>query len=307
MKKPYFILVFLLFGWPFFVFSQTAIPTFKAYLTDTTQTLTAAQTQQIEARLTAFNDAEKAQGAQIAVLMIDHLDGISLEDFAVKTFEKWQLGQQKKDNGVLILIVKSDRAVRIEVGYGLEGGITDAFAGDVIRQMIYPAFGANHYAQGINDALTPLMAKIEEENALSPEQKQKRAEAQKLEDIFPLYAIVSLVICYFLSGRIKKLQGEKGVRNLVAGGANTVSSAGFLLFNGFSLSSLLPILFATFVISVVICGFFNLKNITKGGGSGGRFGGSPKIGGGFGGGRSSGGFGGGRGGRSGGGGASGRW
>lgn len=296
---------------PFWVQSETAIPTFSSYLVDTTQTLTSEQKTQIESQLTQFNDSEASNGAQIAVLMIGHLENASLEDYAVQVFEKWKLGESKKDNGILLLIVKDDRAVRIEVGYGLEGAITDAFSGQVIRQALFPNFRNNDYAQGILSAIELLENKIKAENILTPEEKEQQAQNQQLEGRYPLYALVSLLICYFLTGKINKLKQEKGIRHLATGGLNTLSSAGYLLVNGFSFLDLLPILFATFVLSVIICGFFNLKNIGQGGGKGGtRNGGSRGgfSGGSFGGSnRSSGGFGGGRGGRSGGGGASGRW
>lgn len=311
--KGHLKLIFCLCLW-FFVFcaqAQSVIPAFSGYIVDTTKTLSQAELSQLDQRLTQFNDSEAADGAQIAVLMIDHLDNDAIENYAVRVFEKWQLGTLKKDNGLLLLILKSDRQVRIEVGYGLEGAITDAFSGQVIRQAFVPNFQNGNYAKGISEGITLLMTRIEQENQLTDEEKAERAEKtqreEKLEEQYPLYAFVSLFICYFLTGKIKKLKQEKGIRNLAAGGLNAVSSSGYLLANGFSLSSLFPILFATFVISVVLCGLFSIKNLGGGsfGGKGGGFGGGSfgRKGGGFGGGS----FGGGRGGRSGGGGASGRW
>ena len=80
---------------------------------------------------------------QIAVLTVKSLDGESVEDFAVRVFEAWKLGQKGKDNGVLVVVAPTDRRMRIEVGYGLEGTLTDAAAARIIRDRMTPRFKAN--------------------------------------------------------------------------------------------------------------------------------------------------------------------
>src|SRR5207249_9166701 len=88
---------------------------------------------------------EDATGNQIAVLTIKTIDGESVEEFATKVFENWKLGKKGKDNGVLVVVVPQDRKMRIEVGYGLEGTLTDVAASRIIRNLMTPKFKAGDY------------------------------------------------------------------------------------------------------------------------------------------------------------------
>ncbi len=113
------------------------VPTLKQRVNDHANMLSPATEGQLEGVLAAL---EKEESTQIAVLTIDSLDGENLEDFSLRVVEKWQLGQEKLDNGALLLVVKNDRKIRIEVGYGLEGVLTDLTAGRIIRNVITPNF-----------------------------------------------------------------------------------------------------------------------------------------------------------------------
>jgi uncharacterized protein len=105
---------------------------------------------QTKAQITSLLDeTEKSTGAEIAVVTIPSLEGITVEDYAVKLFKKWGIGKKGKDNGVLLLVAPKEHKVRIEVGYGLEPVITDSRAGDIIRESIIPFFKAGDYDQGI--------------------------------------------------------------------------------------------------------------------------------------------------------------
>lgn len=99
---------------------------------------------------------DQETGVQIVVLTIRSLEGSNLEDFALRVFEAWKPGQKDVDNGVLLLVSLADRAVRIEVGYGLEHLVTDAKSGMIIRNTIAPRFRENKYAQGITEAVHTL-------------------------------------------------------------------------------------------------------------------------------------------------------
>lgn len=96
-----------------------------------------------------LENLEKSTGIQVAVLTIKTLNGESIEDFSMKVAEKWQLGQKEKDNGVLLLVAMEERKARIEVGYGLEGTLTDTKCGLILRNVIFSEFRNGDYSEGI--------------------------------------------------------------------------------------------------------------------------------------------------------------
>jgi uncharacterized protein len=104
---------------------------------------------------------EKRTGNQIAVLTIPTLGGESIEDYSVRVFESWKLGQKDKDNGVLMVVVPADRRMRIEVGYGLEGTLTDAMAGRIIQTVMTPKFKNGDFEGGIVDGAGAVMKLLE--------------------------------------------------------------------------------------------------------------------------------------------------
>ncbi len=111
--------------------------------------------QTVEVRLLQF---EKDTSNEISVVTINSLQDDTIENFAVKLFEEWRIGKKDKDNGVLLLIAKDDRQMRIEVGYGLEGALTDAQSYWIIQNILKPAFQAGNYDQGISDAVDKIIA-----------------------------------------------------------------------------------------------------------------------------------------------------
>jgi uncharacterized protein len=116
----------------------------------------------ISAKLKAHEDSH---GNQVAVLTIPTLEGDSVEPYAVRVFEAWKLGKKGKDNGVLLLVVPKERKLRIEVGYGLEGSLTDATSSRIIRNVIAPPFKANNFDQGIQDGVAALIGQLEGQGA----------------------------------------------------------------------------------------------------------------------------------------------
>jgi uncharacterized protein len=117
------------------------------YVTDETGTLTSSEINSLSQKLQAF---DKKTSTQIVVYMISSLEGESLEDVSNQIAEKNKIGKKGKDNGVLLFISKSDRKIRIEVGYGLEGSLTDAVSSQIIRKEIAPSFRSNNFYEGIN-------------------------------------------------------------------------------------------------------------------------------------------------------------
>ena len=119
-------------------------------ITDFTHTLSASEISHLDQKLAEY---EKQTTNQIAVLMISSLEGDNLEDYSIRLADKWKIGQKGKDNGVIILIVKNDRKLRIEVGYGLEGVLPDGLAGSIIRDEIAPLFRKDQFFEGPRGSL----------------------------------------------------------------------------------------------------------------------------------------------------------
>jgi uncharacterized protein len=114
------------------------------------------------ARIAALSKAHEDKSTdQIVVLTARSLEGESVEGYATRIFAAWKLGQQGKDNGVLVLVAPNDRRMRIEVGYGLEGTLPDVTAGRIIRNVMTPAFKAGDYDQGVTDGVAAVVAQLE--------------------------------------------------------------------------------------------------------------------------------------------------
>jgi uncharacterized protein len=145
---------------PALLHAADAAPKLARHVTDLTGTLTAAQVDQLDAKLV---DLEKAKGAQLVVLMIGSTGEQDIESYSLAVAEANKIGRKGTDDGVLLLIAKDDRRVRIEVGYGLEGAIPDAAAARITREYIAPKFRNNDYFGGISDAVGALTQLIDGE------------------------------------------------------------------------------------------------------------------------------------------------
>jgi uncharacterized protein len=149
---------------PALLHAADAVPKLTRHVTDLTGTLTAPQVDQLDAQLVAL---EKTKGAQLTVLMVDSTAGQDIESYSLAVAEANKVGRKGTDDGVLLLVAKNDRRVRIEVGYGLEGAIPDAATARIIREYIAPKFRSNDYFGGISDAVGALTQLINGE-ALPP-------------------------------------------------------------------------------------------------------------------------------------------
>lgn len=134
------------------------VPYLTGKITDNAQIITSEVNRSLSDSLQAH---EKRTGNQIAVLTIATLDGESIEDYAVRVFESWKLGQKGRDNGVLIVVAPNDRRMRIEVGYGLEGTLTDAMAGRIVQNVMTPKFKNGDFDGGIADGARAVIELLE--------------------------------------------------------------------------------------------------------------------------------------------------
>ena len=284
------MLATLLLLLPALLHADAAVPKLARHVTDLTGTLTTAQVDQLDAQLAAL---EQAKGAQLVVLMVGSTDGQPIEEYSLAVAEANKIGRKGTDDGVLLLIAKNDRAVRIEVGYGLEGAIPDAANARIIREYIAPKFRSGDYFGGIGDVVGALTQLIEGEPLPAPVRGAPREQhGPGFQGVF----VIALFAGIFLRGVLGRAHAL--VRAPVGG-----AIIGGLLW--------LLVSAGAGVLGAVMGGVFMLlpggAGRSIGGGGWGGFGGFG--GGGFGGG--GGGFGGGGfsggGGSFGGGGASGSW
>lgn len=134
--------------------SALETPPMNGPVNDLAGILTPGAKQELSGYLAGVNSQT---GVQVAVLTIPSLEGESIESFSVRTAEAWKLGQKDIDNGVLLVVALADRAIRIEVGYGLEGSLTDMKCGLIIRTVIAPAFRNGDYSTGIIEAVRSIV------------------------------------------------------------------------------------------------------------------------------------------------------
>lgn len=283
----------MLSPWPLHADDQPGVPTLARHVTDLTGTLSSQQVDQLDTQLI---DLEKQKGAQLVVLMVGTTQPDDFEDYSLRVAEQNKLGRKGVDDGVLLLIAKDDRRVRIEVGYGLEGAIPDAAAARIIREYLAPKFRVNDYAGGINDAVGALTLLINGE-PLPPPVRGSDVEhrGSNRQGLFFL-AIFAWIFTRAIFGRAPAFV-RAPIGGFVVGGLLwMLASVGIGIFGGI-IGGLLMLLPAGAGRSIGGGGW--------GGFGGGGFGGGGFGGGGFGGG-SGGGFSGG-GGSFGGGGASGSW
>lgn len=262
---------------PFAARAEVAVPELSQRVTDLTGTLAPATVSRLESALAQF---EAARGSQIAVLMLPTTQPEDIAQFGIRVAEQWKVGRKGVDDGAILIVAKDDRAVRIEVGYGLEGVIPDAVAKRIIEEDIAPRFRQGDFSGGIEAGVSRMMRLIEGES-LPPPAASKSLETNRMD------LLIWLVFGGIVGGRILGALLGKGL-----GASAAAALAGALAW-------VLTSVFFFGLIAAVFVLVMSLAGGRGGGhwGSGGFGGGSWGGGGGFSGG--GGGFGGG--------GASGRW
>jgi uncharacterized protein len=263
------------------VVAQQPVPPLAGRVNDLTGTLSADQRQALESKLAAF---ETDKGSQLAVLLVPTTQPETIEQFGIRVAETWKLGRKGVDDGVILLVAKEDRALRIEVGYGLEGMIPDAIAKRVIEEVIVPRFKAGDFAGGVTSGVDTLIKLVSGEPLPEPSRGHGGIDAPSwMDDSFPLVIVVLIAIGGLLRALLGRLLG-----------ASVMGGIAFLGGWWLAGSLISAVVIATIVFLFTLAGGGG-RGIYRGGGGGGGFGGGG--GGGFSGG--GGGFGGG--------GASGRW
>lgn len=176
---------------------ENSITKLTQRVTDVTGTLSQAEIRTLENHLAIFEDSTSTQ---IVVVLLGSVAGESIEDVSMRIAEQNKIGSKGRDNGVLLLIAKDDRLIRIEVGYGLEGTLPDALASSIIRNEITPYFRTGNYYGGIVGGVNAIMSATR--NEYTADQKGKRKETGG----FPLL-LVLLILFFVLNGLRRRNSG----------------------------------------------------------------------------------------------------
>jgi uncharacterized protein len=273
------------------------IPALTARVNDRTGTLHEPELAALESKLASY---EAQSGNQVVVLMVPSTKPEPVETYSIRVAEAWKIGRKGSDNGVLFLVAKDDRKMRIEVGYGLEGVLTDAVSSRIIAEDVAPRFRDNQFAAGVNAGVDRIIATLGKTGApaSAPSGTARKPAGGGID--FQSLLLMLLVGVPVLGGVLKRIFGRL-VGSTFGGGL--IGVAGWFLLGSVALGALMGVAGFLIMLFLGVGSTFGRRGgmyiPTGGWGGGGGFGG-----GGFGGG--GGGFSGG-GGSFGGGGASGSW
>ena len=214
-------LVSLCLAWPVASQAEVAVPPLQTRVMDLTQTLSVEQTAALEASLKIF---ETGKGSQIAVLIVPTTQPEAIEQYALRVAEQWKLGRKGVDDGVLLLVAKNDRKVRIEVGYGLEGALNDATAKRIISEYITPLFKQGNFYGGIEAGVTRIVKIVEGE--VLPEPATPQDDPILAGILFVFFLFFSGVFGLILRQAVAPLTAATIAAGTAGGGAGLLGGMG---------------------------------------------------------------------------------
>nr|WP_301334243.1 YgcG family protein [Solimonas sp. SE-A11] len=183
----------------FTVAAEVAVPELRTRVTDLTGTLGSGERQGLERKLADF---ERERGSQVAVLLVPTTQPETIEQYSIRVAEAWKIGRKEQDDGVLLLVAKDDRKLRIEVGYGLEGAIPDAIAKRVIEEVMLPRFRGGDFAGGIDAGVDSILGLVRGENLPA-----RRSAQGPSGDLLGIVAFVLLAVTMFLRSILGRFFG----------------------------------------------------------------------------------------------------
>jgi uncharacterized protein len=235
-------LLALLLCWACSALALIAVPPLTGRVVDQTGTLSAGD---VAALTQTLKDLETRKGSQIAVLIVPTTEGEAIEQFSLRVAEAWKIGRKKIDDGALLVIAKNDRRLRIEVGYGLEGALTDATTKRIIDEDITPKFKSGDFAGGVSAGVNRMIGVANGEKLPEPEPPHWQ-DGALLGNIDPFNPIVLVVI--FIVGAVLR-----AVLGRFIGAAATGGIVGFFgWFIAGSLAAAIVIGFIAFVVSFLV-------------------------------------------------------
>jgi uncharacterized protein len=211
-----FVLALLLF-WASAAIAEVAVPPLTGRIVDLTGTLSADEIARQSQRL---KDLQTRKGSQVAVLIVPTTQPETIEQYSLRVAEAWKVGRRKIDDGALLVIAKNDHKLRIEVGYGLEGALTDVSARRIIDEVIVPRFKAGDFDGGVAAGLTRMIGVIDGEPlpAPAPEAEHTEIDAGVLGFIFsPFGLLIYAAIAAIMRGLFGRLLGSTATAGLIGG------------------------------------------------------------------------------------------
>lgn len=205
------------------------VPAWTGPVNDLAQVMTDQQRQELTDYLTNLNNQT---GIQMAVLTVPSLEGDSIEDFSFRTASAWKLGQEKEDNGALLVVSEGDRELRIEVGYGLEGLLTDAKSGLIIRNVITPHFRNGDYGTGIVEGIKNMVgvATVDAQLISAEMTEEEGLDGQSLVVAIIFFSLYFAILTFAITKSVKsKRNGSSStgtVRMPTSTFGSSISSSG---------------------------------------------------------------------------------
>jgi len=243
MKKWLFLLIFFLWCLPYSA-CALEVPKLQGYVNDYAGMISPPAKSKIEEKLRAF---EQSDSTQIVILTVPSLEGENIEEFGIKVGEAWKIGKKGKDNGILFIVPKQERKIRIEVGYGLEGKLTDLTAGRIIDLVINPRFKQEDFDGGFIAGVSSLIDATRGEFRAEP-----RPARRGQKGISPFLSIVLFfgIFTLLMGSASRALGGVIGAIGLPSlsylfGSVASIPILILLLVLGFGGGFLLPRLFSS--------------------------------------------------------------
>ena len=211
MKAARAVVLALLLGWIFPALALVAVPQLTGRVVDRTGTLTSGDIAQLTQKLA---DLQTRKGSQIAVLIVPTTDGEPIEQFSLRVAEAWKIGRKKVDDGALLVVAKNDRRLRIEIGYGLEGVLTDVTSKRIIDEIITPKFKSGDFAGGISAGVDRVIGLTNGEKL--PEPEPPHWDSSNFDAFNPFWLLFAFVISSILRSALGRLIGSIATGGVVA-------------------------------------------------------------------------------------------
>ncbi len=213
MKAARVTLLALMLCWAFAAMADVAVPPLTGRVVDRTATLSSSDIASLDKTL---KDFEARKGSQVAVLIVPTTQPETIEQYSLRVAEAWKIGRKKIDDGAILVVAKDDRKLRIEVGYGLEGALTDVTAKRIIDEVITPKFRSGDFAGGIIDGVNRILRVVDGEPLPAPAQRPQQSPG--FDDLFnPFLIFAALIAGGIFRGIFGRLFGSLATGGLVAG------------------------------------------------------------------------------------------
>src|SRR5476651_306781 len=169
MKAARASILALMLCWAFAAMADVAVPPLTGRVVDKTATLSSSDIASLDQTL---KDFEARKGSQVAVLIVPTTQPETIEQYSLRVAEAWKIGRKKIDDGAILVVAKDDRKLRIEVGYGLEGALTDVTSKRIIDEIITPKFRSGDFAGGISSGVDRIIGVVDGEPLPAPAPQQ---------------------------------------------------------------------------------------------------------------------------------------